>query len=86
MEMTAAGKMAGVSRAGRSETRQEKRQDGLKPENGGVKRRGDTETCLRAACRKPFILERSNQKHCSPECRKKHYMETHFVRIAPSAG
>ena len=81
--MTAASKMAGVSRVAPPETSQEKRQDGLKQGNGGGKRKGDTDTCLRAACRKPFILERSNQKHCSAECRKKHYFETHFVRIAP---
>jgi hypothetical protein len=79
--MSAAGKTAGVSRAGLSETRPEKRQDGLKQGNEAVKRRGDTDTCLRAACGKPFVLKRSNQKHCSAECRRRHYMETHFVRI-----
>lgn len=76
--MTAASKMAGVSHVAASKNLPEKRQDGLKP----VKRKGDTDICLRAACRKPFVLKRSNQKHCSEECRKRHYLETHFVRIS----
>jgi len=66
-----------------SGTLPEKRQDGLEQANEGQKRKGDTDTCLRAACRKPFVLKRSNQKHCSETCRKLHYQETHFIRIAP---
>src|SRR5271155_2727254 len=41
-------------------------------------------TCAREACKKPFKPRRPNQDHCSPECRKKKYFETHFVRVTPS--
>ncbi len=79
----AASKMTASSHLAAPKSLPGKRQDGLKPGNTAPKRKGDAGTCLRAACRKPFILKRSNQQHCCESCRKKHYFETHFARIAP---
>lgn len=78
-----AGKMTASSHVTAQESLPEKRQDGLEPENTAHKRKGDTDNCLRTACGKPFVLKRSNQKHCCEACRKLHYRETHFVRIVP---
>jgi len=81
--MRAASKMQASGHVAARERLPEKRQDGLEQDASPSKHKGDTDTCLRAACRQPFVLKRRNQKHCSEECRKKHYQETHFVRIAP---